>query len=447
VLALRVCRAVAALVLCAIALLATGTGRARAGAWTLVSCSQPNGQPAPTDGWTTGDWAGAVTAYSGDSNTCAQPGGALTAESNAAGPAASYTGPEWIFTAPAGSTIAGGSVSASLTSPQGQTWIGTPGPAYDGADVIVNCGLNESCGANGTLSGTFPITHPGGTAIYAPAICVDFTSSACPQTGPTPNAEVSITRAEIELSVPAVPDGEDFTGTLLDRGARGTADLVFNAVDSAVGGGFGPGIHRVSATIDGRTVESGVPDLNGGACVPLGTDPATGGLMFDHAQPCPAEASVTIPVSTAPLSDGRHQLAVTLSDAAGNVATVLSRTITTSNPVTSPRPIRPFEVAARLTMGWMFTGPRTRLDSAHATDLPATGTITVACSGPRCPRLALRTVSAAHVGRMWSELKHATLHAGDRLELTIRASRRRPEPIQFHIRSGRPPTARLLRSR
>ncbi len=436
---------VAACALAAAGLLTGGAGRARAGAWTLISCTQPDGQPAPTDGWSTGNWAGSGAPNSGDVNTCGTPGGALTAESSAAGQPASYTGPEWIFTAPPGATIAGGSITASLTSPQGQAWIGTPGPAYDGADVIVNCQLNAPCGTDGTQSGTFPITHPGGTMIYAPALCVDFSSPTCPQTGPTANASVAITQAQIELSQTAIPEAANPSGTLLSHHASGTADLVFTASDPGVDGGTGPGVYGVEVQIDGRTVYSGVPDSNGGACAALGTDPATLGLEFDHAQPCAPVASVRIPVRTRALSDARHHLTVTVSDAAGDVATVLDRSITTFNPRLTPRPRRAGEVRTRLVVGWRYVRTRTRL-TILARALPRHGSVTIACVGRACPRLRRSSAPAAGVGRLWHELASATFRAGDRLQVTIRAPHRRAEPIELRIRAGRRPTARLLRS-
>ncbi|MFZ1154657.1 MAG: hypothetical protein WAN93_07115, partial [Solirubrobacteraceae bacterium] len=143
---------------------------AHAGAWTLVSCTQPNGQPAPTDGWSTSS-TGAVGPDSGDSNTCAQ-GGSLSAVTSSEAPQPRYEGPDWVFTAPGGSTIAGGTLTATLTSPHGQAWLGTPNSTYDSADVLANCQYNTSCGQTGTLSGVFPVTHTGGTHLYAIAVCV-----------------------------------------------------------------------------------------------------------------------------------------------------------------------------------------------------------------------------------------------------------------------------------
>jgi hypothetical protein len=437
---------VAALVLCAGALLWGGAGRARAGVWTLVSCSQPNGAPAPTDGWTTGWWAGGPTLGSGDANTCATPGGALVAASSQSGGASAYTGPEWIFNAPGGAAIEGGSITATLLAPQGQAWIGTPAPAYDAANVIANCQQGSSpCQSGGPESGTFPITHPGGTSIYAPALCVS--AAACPATGGTGiNAEVAITRAQIELLVDATPTGRNFSGSLLSRGATGAASLVFTASDPGATGGFGPGIYGVTVQLDGKTVYTGVPDGYGGKCVPLGTDPATGGLMFDHGQPCAPLAKLKIPVQTSPLSDGRHQLVVTMSDAAGEIATVLRRSITTFNPVTSPLPHRKGELSAQLTTGWTFAGSTAQIESVHVSSLPKHSTVSVSCTGRRCPALRSSPVPVPRLSKLWTGLRHATFHAGDRLEVTIRAPHSRPEPIEFRIRSGRRPTARLLRS-
>jgi hypothetical protein len=83
----------------------------------------------------------------------------------------------------------------------------------------------------------------------------------------------------------------------------------------------------------------------------------------------------------------------------------------------------------------------------HASALPRRGTVTVACDGSRCPSLRRRRFPVARVAKLWSDLERVTFHAGDLLDLTITAAHRHPEPIEFRIRSGRKPTARLLRSR
>jgi len=309
-----------------LSLSAVSVSEAHAGAWTLVSCTQPNGQPAPTDGWSTSS-TGSVGPDSGDSNTCAQ-GGNLSAVTSGEAPQHPYEGPDWVFTAPAGSIIAGGTVTAALTSPHGQAWLGTPNPIYDSADVLANCQYNTGCGQAGTLSGAFPVVHAGGTKLYAVAVCVGPYEGAttCPASGGL-DAGVYVSAADIELSNPATPAASGLGGTLLSPNAHGTQDVTFGATDSG-----GPGIYTITVQIDSATVYSGTPDNNGGSCVTLGK--SNGALMFDHAQPCKQSESVDLPINTATVADGQHTLKVTAEDAAQNRSVVYDGTITTQNAPT-----------------------------------------------------------------------------------------------------------------
>ena len=316
-----------AIVGCAVLCLALCASSARAGTWTLASCTQPDGQPAPTEGWSTSA-TGNVGPDSGDTNTCAE-GGDLSAVTSGEAPQDAYEGPEWVFTAPAGSTIAGGSITATLTSPHGQAWLGTPGASYDSADVVANCQYNLACGQDGTLTGAFPITHLGGSNLYAVAVCVGSYEGAtsCPATGGI-DAGVYVSSAAIALANTATPAANGFGGTLLNPNAQGTQELTFSATDPG-----GPGVYLVTAQIDGKTVYSGTPDNNEGRCIPIGE---TGGtLIFDHAQPCRASESVDLPVNTATLANGQHTLKVTIEDAAENASVVYDGPITTLQPSNS----------------------------------------------------------------------------------------------------------------
>lgn len=309
---------------CVLLILALCTSSARAGTWTLASCTQPDGQPAPTEGWSTSA-TGAVGPDSGDTNTCAQ-GGDLSAVTSGEAPQGAYEGPEWVFTAPAGSTIAGGSITATLTSPHGQAWLGTPSASYDSADVVANCQYNLACGQDGTLSGAFPITHLGGSSLYAVAVCVGPYEGAtsCPATGGI-DAGVYLSSAAIALANSATPAASGFGGTLLSPNAQGTQELTFLASDPG-----GPGVYLVTAQIDGKTVYSRTPDNNEGRCIPIG---GTGGtLMFDHSQPCRASESVDLTINTTALANGQHTLKVTVEDAAENASVVYDAPITTQQP-------------------------------------------------------------------------------------------------------------------
>jgi hypothetical protein len=306
------------------ALLAMPVSSAQAGTWTLLSCSRPDGQPAPTEGWSTAAM-GAVGPYSGDTNSCAQ-GGDLSAVTSGEAPQGAYEGPEWVFSAPSGSTIAGGTITASLSSPHGQAWLGTPSASYESANVLVNCQYNLPCGQDGTLTGTFPITHVGGSNLYAVAVCVGPTEGAtsCPATGGI-DAAVYVSSAAVELTDDATPAASGFGGTLMSPNAQGTAELAFQASDPG-----GPGVYLVIVQVDGKTVYSGTPDTNEGRCVPAGAREGT--LMFDHSQPCRTSESVDVPVNTDTLSNGTHTLKVTVEDAAQNASVVYDGQITTLQP-------------------------------------------------------------------------------------------------------------------
>ncbi|MFI4984915.1 MAG: hypothetical protein ACHQAV_02875 [Solirubrobacterales bacterium] len=241
-------------------------------------------------------------------------------------PQSAYAGPEWVFTAPSGSTIAGGTITGTLTSPHGQAWLGTPSASYDAADVVANCQYNLACGQGGTLTGAFPITHVGGSRLYAIAVCVGPYEGAttCPASGGI-DAAVSVSSTAIELANDATPVASGFGGTLLTPNAQGTQELTFQASDPG-----GPGVYLVIVQIDGKTVYSGTPNSNEGRCVPIGQ---TGGtLMFDYSQPCRASESVEVPVNTTTLPNGGHTLKVTVEDAAQNTSVVYDGQITTLQP-------------------------------------------------------------------------------------------------------------------
>jgi len=307
---------------------------ASAGTWTLVSCTQPDGQVAPTDGWTSVQLGGEQN-YSGDTDSCGQPGGGLFATSSSAWPQTRGNGWMWQFNAPADSTIVGGELDVMLTSPVGQAFILTPNFNYDGADVVINCQFNLPCGTNGVLTGTFPIDHPGGTSLYAGVMCLGpgqpgSSTADCAAGGGTNgvNVQLAVYSAQIELENDATPTATGFGGSLLSADAHGTADLAFTASDPN-----GPGVYTVTVLIDGKRVYQGTPDTNQGECAQVGTD-ANGYPEFLYAQPCKQTETVDLPIDTTVLADGEHGLKVIVTDAAGDSSTVLDQTVTTQNSTT-----------------------------------------------------------------------------------------------------------------
>jgi hypothetical protein len=436
---------VAAALVALACLLVLAPASARAGTWTLASCTQPNGQPALTDGWTSGWFNGNQTGGSGDTDTCAQ-GGSLAAIE--AGFGNISQGPEWIFTAPPGQTIAGGTINGTVAAPSGETWMSTPNNGNNAADVFAYCAFNSSCGPNFTQTATFGIRHPGGTNIYAVALCHDPGGSLTCPAGNGLNAEVSIHAALIELSDTALPTGSGFSGPLLDHNAHGVAGLLFTAADpnepspASPNPGYGPGIYAVTVQIDGTTVYQGTPDANGGDCVPEGS--GAGGLIFDRMQPCKPLDSVDVPVDTRQVPDGDHDLKVFATDAAQNTAPVLDQEISTLNPITTPVVKGRDRVRTQLIVSWRWNGPRTLVRSVKSRRVPRRGRISVRCRGRGCPHLAIRRVSARRVGTLWRALAHKVFTAGSRLDVTITAPHLKAERIEFTFRDGGKPGARLL---
>jgi hypothetical protein len=168
--------------------------------------------------------------------------------------------------------------------------------------------------------------------------------------------------------------------------------------------------------------------------------------MFDRQQPCPATTSVTIPVATTGLTNGRHVVAVSVTDAAGNSATVLDRDITIDNPVSSsPHVPNRHEVHARFDLGWRFHGRTTRLQAVTRVHLPKRGRVALECLGRRCPRLTTRRERTRRVARLWRVLEHVRFRAGQRLVITISEPKHRSEPIELVFRDHHTPRVRLLK--
>lgn len=251
-------------------------------------------------------------------------------------------------------------------------------------------------------------------------------------------ALVQLFWAHFLLSSDAAPRGTGFSGSALQPGARGTAHLVFTASDPA-----GPGVYRITVKVGHRTVWSGTPNDNGGRCVPVGTDTASGALMFDWRQPCPATEVVDLPVPTARLPEGRHELTVIVTDAAGNSSTVLDQAITTAKQVTTPVLRGRRAVHAQFTIAWRWNGSHTRLVSISARRVPRGSYVRFSCVGKRCPQLG--SAHAAHLKKLLRRLDGRVFTAGDTVLIRVTRPGRKAERIKLVIRRDKIPLARLLR--
>jgi hypothetical protein len=210
-----------------------------------------------------------------------------------------------LFTAPAGESIAGGDVTVA---PQASI-----DPQYDeyGIRAVAQLatGSLENVFWEGGNVGVPTVAIPaGGSKLYASVLCGGGAGQNCFY------EYLYVTAAHILLSPSARPSVSALSGSLTASGAQhGTQDVSFTASDPG-----GPGVYQVTAAIDGKVVYQATPNLNGGACAPVGSDGSS--LEFYSAMPCPQSAPMTVPIQTGTVPDGIHLLTVTATDAASNVS-------------------------------------------------------------------------------------------------------------------------------
>ncbi len=238
-------------------------------------------------------------------------------------------GQMWSYKPPAGSTIAGGSLSVYMVAREGFASLGAK---VKGETVIL-----AKCESPGCFhySKDVSITAVGASEIYEQAGCFGK-EAVCHAPNGEPfdhegdgvfSAESELSSAQILLSTNAVPAASGLTGTLLNSTVTGNATLGFTATDA------GPGVYQVRVKVNGEPLLAETPNVNAGKCVSSGT--SEGARAFNYAQPCPTETSVHAEVNTAGLPDGTHAVTVELEDAAGDVTTIYSGTLTTVNHATT----------------------------------------------------------------------------------------------------------------
>jgi len=168
--------------------------------------------------------------------------------------------------------------------------------------------------------------------------------------------------ADVVLEQAAGPSASSVSGELATAPAvEGTSDVAFDASDP------GSGVWEAVFSVDGKVVQSGVLDGNGGHCRDVGGT-SDGLPAFLYTQPCAASVSVDVPFNTTGLSNGAHHLIVSVIDAASNSAPVLDREITIANPPPPGTPGPPngtnASAQATLSVGWVGS-KKARMTSAY----------------------------------------------------------------------------------
>ncbi len=318
-----------ALATCAVLL---GSPVAHAGEWVQVSCINPNGTAAGSQGWVA-MIAGA--GYGSNTDTNCGPGAPAVAllSADVAVPVGSAETLDYI--PPPGSTLVGGSVDVALLADgRGYGASGTavaysPEYAYNGSNVFFQCasGLTPCAPGSYDFAGVLELPQGRGGELYLSAGCGGQSDAGrlCNEGGSEGAwSMVRLYWAQLALSNSSTPAGTGFGGTLLAANSRGISDLIFTASDPE-----GPGVYGVAVQVDGATLYDGTPDENGGACAPAGTSGAS--LMFDATQPCKRTETLDLPIDTTVLPDGTHTLKVTVTDAAKNSSVVYDGRISTQN--------------------------------------------------------------------------------------------------------------------
>ena len=422
-----------------------GTGlvasAAYAGQWVQVSCANPDQSAAPSNGWSS--FITGAQGFGSNNTTNCTPTSPMFALLSTAAVAAVGASENLAYTPPAGSTLAGGNIDVSLYADgygigaSGTAVLYSPVGAYDASDVFFQCANGQAPCPNDEFSGILALPANRGGGLYLAAGCGGIAGQACNSGGSLGAwSLVQLWWADLLLTNTAAPAASGFSGSLLSADAHGTADIVFTATDPS-----GPGVYNVTVQIDGHPIYNATPNTNQGKCAPTGTDTTTGALMFDWQQPCLQSETVDIPVNTTTLTDGQHDLKMTVTDAAQNSSTVLDQTITTLNaPVSAPLPSPPAATAApvyaltldaatrRLTRGVRRPYSHSALKLVGTLENP-TGVV-----APGIP-VALWVQPAS--GGDFSELERTTTDATGTWTLTARAGSSR----LLRIVAGTPPPA------
>jgi hypothetical protein len=323
-----------------------------AGEYHVYSCRTPSGLVAPTVGWSSSEHP----SYDPTLNTCSSGGGLIAAldagYARAAGSESDIA--TWSFKAPEGETIseatlwrAGDTPGGSNTEASYLFWLWGTAPLGEHAQVFDECSAEtkKNCVGQGTL--TEPLATENRIMIAAHTLDTPylglstycgsfFPNASCPTNEGgkiTYDAEVELFAADITLSQPTGPTVSAVSGGLAeDPTVSGTSDVAFHATDP------GSGVYEAITEVDGQVLAHEVINEDGGRCRNVG-DTTDGLPAFLYPQPCPAEASADIPFDTTTLANGEHHLVVSVTDAAGNTATVLDREIDVANPVLPSPPV------------------------------------------------------------------------------------------------------------
>jgi hypothetical protein len=348
---------------------------AHAGRFHLDTCRTPDGESAPTDGWS----ASKTGLYTYTADTCQQGGALVAALPGQTVRTANTEVATWSFAAPLNDQITGATLwragdadGGAGISAQYDVWFAGPNNLNNPANAFGQCAGESACPAGvGSLSQPLseenrlpvPSSNLGGH-LYANTSCSGGPGAKCPE-GQDPSgysAVVYLYAADIVLEQTAGPSAGNVTGELASAPAvAGTSDVAFSATDP------GAGVYEAVFSVDGQVVQSTVVNENGGRCKNVGQT-SDGLPAFLYLQPCLASVSADVGFDTTKLGNGVHHLQVSVVDAAGNSAPVLDRNVTVDNPPPpgAPTPANGMNASAQATLMASWKGTKKeRLKSVY----------------------------------------------------------------------------------
>jgi hypothetical protein len=444
----------AALAISLTTLAASPISTAHAGQYHVYSCRTPTGEPAPTDGWTSSS-AGAYDNYEKD--TCGE-GGALVAElSDLTTHIADLDQATWTFSVPAGDTMVGATLWRADDADGGEepdafyeSWIAGPNQSEIFDSCVYQFGCITGVGNTGQpFSGINQVLVPHanlGSHLYLNAACGGAPKVECPAGHGDANgyaAVIYLYAADVILEQSAGPSVSKVGGELASAPAvSGMSDVTLDASDP------GAGVWEVTFSVDGKLVQSTVPNENGGRCRNVGQ--TTDGLAaFLYLQPCPPSESVDVGLDTTRLSNGAHHLVVSVLDAAGNAAPVVDREINVDNPV-PPIPPQPngtnASSQATLTTRWAST-TKAHLTSAWGKAEAITGRLTAPGGVPIAGALIDATATPNYTGAKPLAIASPKTGSDGRFTLTLprgESSEKLLFSYRAHIGDAQPVATRTL---
>jgi hypothetical protein len=327
---------------------AGGVAGARAGEYHVYSCRMPNGEVAPTDGWSAS--ATGVAVYAEDK--CAKGGALVAALGDGVSHGVGTDTATWTFTPPSGETLseaslwrAGDAEGGAVANATYEFWLAGPAqPEAFGSCVYISGCMKVVGEPEEPLSASNLLPVPGanlGEHLYVNASCGGLQTYKCPSGKGDPNgyaAVVYLYAADLTLSQTSQPTVTSVEGELATASTlSGSADLSFHATDP------GSGVYQAVFTVDGSEVGRTVLDSSS-SCHDVGQ--TTDGLpAFLYLQPCSPSLSADLQFDTTALTDGTHHLVVSVTNAAGNSTVALDRKITVLNhplpPASPPSPTTP----------------------------------------------------------------------------------------------------------